>query len=153
MKTIKQIANALGIDKQRVYRYIKRNHISEVHQEAGVMYYDEAAESLMLQHFSDVKGQNDAQHEAHQITSSDTVLDTVISLLQKELDIKNEQIRELNLRLSETTAALAASQHSAQAAQALHAGTMQQQLLSEAPADNTQAPSTNRPSFFSWFKR
>lgn len=33
MKTIKQISDELGVDKQKVYRYIKKNHIKEVHQE------------------------------------------------------------------------------------------------------------------------
>ena len=49
MKTIKQIAEDLGLPKQRVYRFIKRECISEAHQENGVMYYDDAAESLIKQ--------------------------------------------------------------------------------------------------------
>lgn len=48
MKTIREIANELGVDKQKVYRFIKQNHINEAHHEAlqrsGVKYYDEAAE-------------------------------------------------------------------------------------------------------------
>ena len=47
MKTIREIANELGVDKQKVYRFIKQNHINEAHHEAlqrsGVKYYDEAA--------------------------------------------------------------------------------------------------------------
>ena len=39
-----------------------------------------------------------------------------------------KQIKELNERLSECSAALLAAQQTAQAAQALHAGTIQQQL-------------------------
>ena len=31
-KTIKQIADELGLNKQKIYRYIKSNHINEVHQ-------------------------------------------------------------------------------------------------------------------------
>ena len=57
-----------------------------------------------------------------------------LAMLQKELDRKNEQlsvkdkqITELNARLSECSAALVAAQQTAQAAQALHAGTLQQQ--------------------------
>ena len=56
-------------------------------------------------------------------------------MLQKELDRKNEQlavkdkqIEELNARLSECSAALVAAQQTAQAAQALHAGTIRQQI-------------------------
>lgn len=91
-KTIKEIADELGVDKQKVYRFIKQNHINEALQRSGVKYYDEAA------------------------------FDAVVEMLQKELEIKKEQIRERNERLSECSAALLA----AQAAQALHAGTIQQ---------------------------
>ena len=62
--------------------------------------------------------------------TSETVL---ISMLQKELDRKNEQlavkdkqIEKLNARLAEVSLALVAAQQTAQAAQALHAGTIQQ---------------------------
>ena len=56
-------------------------------------------------------------------------------MLQKELEIKNEQIKELNERLSECSAALMVAQQTAQAAQALHAGTIQQRRLMDDPAD------------------
>ena len=43
MKTIREIANELGVDKQKVYRFIKQNHINEAHhkahQRSGVKYY------------------------------------------------------------------------------------------------------------------
>ena len=70
MKTIREIANELGVDKQKVYRFIKQNHINEAHHEAlqrsGVKYYDEAAETLIKQGFSDETASSEAHHEAHQ---------------------------------------------------------------------------------------
>lgn len=129
MKTMKQIAEDLGLPKQRVYRFIKRECISEAHQENGVMYYDDAAESLIKQAFSDNAASPDAHHDAHHDANSDAVTDAVIDLLRKELEIKNEQIRDLNARLAESNAALVAAQQTAQAAQALHAGTIQKQLM------------------------
>lgn len=96
MKTIREIANELGVDKQKVYRFIKQNHINEAHHEAlqrsGVKYYDEAAETLIKQGFSD----ETASSEAHQNRINEAVFDAVIEMLQKELEIKNEQIKELN---------------------------------------------------------
>lgn len=93
MKTTKQIADELGIDKQKVYRYIKRNHISEVQQINGVMYYDETAEKGIKKAFSE-KG-----------TRQEGVLNDILlkqaDMLKKELEIKNKQIEELNERLSE----------------------------------------------------
>lgn len=120
MKTIKQIADELGVSKQRVYRYIKKNCISEAHQENGVMYYNETAEILIKQGLSE----NQPIHEAHQEAPNETLYEA----LKNELDQKNRQIDELNARLAEVTAALVAAQQTAQAAQALHAGTIQQQL-------------------------
>ena len=96
-KTIKQMADALGVDKQRVYRYIKKSCIKEAHQKNGVMYYDEAVEKRIKQAFS--------QNEPHQESaSSDTVVDVLLKqseMLQKELEIKNKQISDLNDRLAE----------------------------------------------------
>lgn len=125
MKTIKQIADQLGIDKQKVYRFIKNNHIKEDHQDHITKYYDEIAESHIISHF--LKEQ--VSSEAHKIILFDAVVDT----LQKELEIKNKQIEELTTALSETSKAL-------RAAQALHVGTMQQQI-------------EQKQSFFSWFKK
>jgi AcrR family transcriptional regulator len=114
MKTVKQIADELGISKQRVYRYIKKNRISEAHQDAGVMYYDEQAETEIIKHFSEIEPHYEAHRDAHQSASHDAV----ISMLQRELEIKNQQIDRLTTALENTTASL-------HAAQALHAGTLQ----------------------------
>ena len=93
MKTIREIANELGVDKQKVYRFIKQNHINEAHHEAlqrsGVKYYDEAAETLIKQGFSDETASSEAHHEAHQNRINEAVFDAVIEMLQKELEIKN----------------------------------------------------------------
>ena len=132
MKTIKQLADEIGVSKQRVYRYIKKHRISEVHHDAGVMQYDDAAEMLIKQYFSGVDHIDDAYHDVHQTASldavGDTVNDTLIAMLQRELDVKNEQIRELNARLAESHAALVSANQSLQAAQLLHGGTMRGQL-------------------------
>jgi U3 small nucleolar ribonucleoprotein component len=143
MKTIREIADELGVDKQKVYRFIKQNRINEAHHEAlqrnGVKYYDEAAEALIKQGLSVNDVSSEAHHEVlHDVLQNrinETVFDAVIERLQKELDRKNEQlavkdkqIEELNARLAEVSSALVAAQQTAQAAQALHAGTLQSQL-------------------------
>ena len=100
--------------------------------------------------------------------TSETVL---ISMLQKELDrkdtqlsvkdeqlaVKDEQIRELNARLAECSAALLAAQETARAAQALHAGTIQQQLSDgedhAAGVPDEQSAPNNRRWFSRFFRR
>ena len=155
MKTIKQIADELGVSKQRVYRHIKRNRISEAHHDAGVMWYDDVAILAIAQCFSN----SGHISEAHQTTSHDAVIDTVVLMLQRELDTKNEQIRELNARLAESNAALVAAQQTAQAAQALHAGTLHgATALIGAPVDDTDIdravdPPAKRRGIFSWLDK
>ena len=142
MKTIREIANEIGVDKQKVYRFIKQNHINEAHREAlqrsGVKYYDEAAETLIKQGFFGETASSEARHEVHQNRINEAAFDAVVEMLQKELEIKNEQIRELNERLSECSAALLAAQQTAQVAQALHAGAIQQHILDKGESVDLQ---------------
>jgi DNA-binding MurR/RpiR family transcriptional regulator len=119
-KTIRELADQLGVSKQSVYRFIKKNRISEAHHEAhhrsGVMYYDDTVESLLLQHFSKTDRISEAHHEAHQNRITDTVSDTLL----KQLEIKDKQIEELSRALDQE--------------QQLHAATKQEmKLLLEAP--------------------
>lgn len=142
MKTIREIANEIGVDKQKVYRFIKQNHINEAHREAlqrsGVKYYDEAAEMLIKQGFLGETASSEAHREVHQNRINEAAFDAVVEMLQKELEIKNEQIRELNERLSECSAALLAAQQTAQVAQALHAGAIQQHILDKGESVDLQ---------------
>ena len=145
MKTIKQMADEIGVGKQQVYRYIRKNRISEAHQKNGVMYYDDAVEAQVIQHFS--------ENGLHQVKHSDALqsasLDAVIEMLKSELDMKNEQIRELHARLAETNAALVTAQQSAHTAQALHAGTMQKHLIDSEAAEAATGVPTEPKGFFS----
>lgn len=117
MKTIKQIAEEIGVSKQKVYRYIKKNHIKEVHQECisetlqknGAKYYDKVAENLIKQGLSDNIASDEVQQEVHQNHTDDIVIDTLlkqIDMLQSELDVKNEQIKEKDKQISDTLKAL-----------------------------------------------
>lgn len=151
MKTIKQMADSLKIDKQRVYRFIRKNRISEVHQKAGVMYYDEAVEMQVQRHFLKFT----VSSEVHQTASNDAAIDAVISMLQRELESKNALIESQQQSIRELTAALENTTTSLQAAQALHAGTMQKQITGKnseptAPvvADESPAAATNKRGLF-----
>lgn len=86
-KTLKQIADELGVDKQRVYRFVKKNHISEAHQSASTKLYDEAAQKLIFEAFS----KDETHHEAHQKHINDAVVDTLL----KQLEEKDKQIEQL----------------------------------------------------------
>lgn len=106
-KTIKQIADELRVSKQQVYRYIKRNHISEAHQKNGVMYYDEAAETAIKRGFSDKAVSSEVHQEVHQKHISDAVNDAVndavvitLQTLQEQLTAKDKLIEQLQTELA-----------------------------------------------------
>lgn len=101
MRTIKQMADELGISKQTAYRWIKRNHISEVYQDGKTMQYDDAVFSRMKSAFS----QESATSEAHQNTSNhinDTTDDTMLKWYQDQIAAKDKQIEELHQLLNQS---------------------------------------------------
>ena len=87
----------------------------------------------------------------------ETSEDVLVSMLQRELDRKNEQlevkdkqIEELNARLADVSSALVAAQQTAQVAQALHAGTLQQRLTS---GGEMREVVDDKPQKRGWFSR
>ena len=145
-KTIKQIADEIGVSKQTVYKRYKGKLYTVcapyAHTEQGVLYIEEQGENLIKQDFLQKECSIGAHTYAHTERSNGAVLEqsenagvvavlqTTIDTLQGQLAIKDKQIEELNARLAEVSSALVAAQQTAQAAQALHAGTIQQQLTS-----------------------
>ena len=145
-KTIKQIADEIGVSKQTVYKRYKGKLYTVcapyAHTEQGVLYIEEQGETLIKQDFLQKECSIGAHTYAHTERSNGAVLEqpenagvvavlqTTIDTLQGQLAIKDKQIEELNARLAEVSSALVAAQQTAQAAQALHAGTIQQQLTS-----------------------
>ena len=145
-KTIKQIADEIGVSKQTVYKRYKGKLYTVcapyAHTEQGVLYIEEQGETLIKQDFLQKECSIGAHTYAHTERSNGAVLEqsenagvvavlqTTIDTLQGQLAIKDKQIEELNARLAEVSSALVAAQQTAQAAQALHDGTIQQQLTS-----------------------
>ena len=141
-KTIKQIADEIGVSKQTVYKRYKGKLYTVcapyAHTEQGVLYIEEQGETLIKQDFlqkecsigAHTERSNGAVLEQSENAGVVAVLQTTIDTLQGQLAIKDKQIEALNARLSEVSSALVAAQQTAQAAQALHAGTIQQQLTS-----------------------
>ena len=165
MKTIRQIADEIGVSKQAVYkRYKGKLHTvcaPYAHTEQGVLYLSEQAETLIKQDFlrddrsigahtdTHTERSNGAVPEQSQEAGVVAVLQATINTLQGQLSVKDQQIEELNARLAEVSSALLAAQQTAAAAQALHAGTMHQQLLTgDAGADKLE-PEGNRK----WYQR
>ena len=165
MKTIRQIADEIGVSKQAVYKRYKGKLYTVcapyAHTEQGVLYLSEQAETLIKQDFlkddrsigahtdTHTERSNGAVPEQSQEAGVVAVLQATINTLQGQLSVKDQQIEELNARLAEVSSALLAAQQTAAAAQALHAGTIQQQILTgDAGADKLE-PEGNRK----WYQR
>lgn len=150
MKTIRQIADEIGVSKQTVYkRYKGKLHTvcaPYAHTEQGVLYLSEQAETLIKQDFLKDDRSNGAHTERSigavpeqsQEAGVVAVLQATIDMLQGQLAVKDRQIEELNARLAEVSSALLAAQQTAATAQALHAGTIKQQLSDGSGADQEE---------------
>lgn len=168
-KTIKQIADEIGVSKQTVYKRYKGKLYTVcapyAHTEQGVLYIEEQGETLIKQDFLQKECSIEAHTYAHTERSNGAVLEqsenagvvavlqTTIDTLQGQLAIKDKQIEELNARLAEVSSALVAAQQTAQAAQALHAGTIQQQLLSGESGADQQGREPEPGGKRSWFRK
>lgn len=137
-KTLKQIADELGIDKQRVYRFVKKNNITEVHQEVhqgtSAKLYDEVAQEQIIQAFS----KSDEHQEVHRETHQNHINDAMFDALLKQLEEKDRQIEKLQKALDQ--------------AQHLQAAAEQRVAQLEAPATGTEEK-TQKDQQKSWLQK
>ena len=172
-KTIKEIADELGVSKTAVSKQIAnlglRSSLRKNGNQFAIEYQQEKLikmaflknkqrekvnENSVSDEQSQTKSQtanaNQSQTENHEVC----VLQTTVDTLQEQLSVKDQQIRELNARLAECSAALLAAQETARAAQALHAGTIQQQLSDgEDHAAASVLEKQTAPNKQRWFSR
>lgn len=159
---ITEIAAECGVSEQAVRAWCRRNHVAK--DAKGSFAISESQKRKLYLHYLGVARNEVAKPAKASCETYETSETVLISMLQKELDrkdaqlsAKDEQIRELNVRLSECSAALLAAQETARAAQALHAGTMQQQLAGEedraADSGTEEQAVPNKRRWFSRFFR
>ena len=171
-KTIKEIADELGVSKTAVSKQIANLGLrSSLRKNGNQFAIENQQEKLIKMAFqkkrqqeivtensvsdeqSQTKSQttnaNQSQTANHEVCDLVGVLQTTVDTLQAQLAVKDEQIRELNARLAECSTALLAAQETARAAQALHAGTIQQQLITGEAGTDQQEPEQKK----SWFSK
>ena len=119
MKTIRQIADEIGVSKQAVYKRYKGKLYTVcapyAHTEQGVLYLSEQAETLIKQDFLRDGCPNGSHTDTHTERSIGAVpeqsqeagvvaiLQATIDTLQGQLSVKDKQIEELNARLAEVS--------------------------------------------------
>ena len=158
MKTIRQIADEIGVSKTAVNKQIANLGLrSGLRKNGNQFAIDEHQEALIKEAFSEksqTEIENQTQTENHEVSDLVCVLQATIDTLQGQLEVKDRQIEQQAQTITRLTDALAAAQQTAAVAQALHAGTIQQQLLGEeAGADQQgQEPKGKRSWFNKWFR-
>ena len=144
MKTIKQIAEEIGVSKQAVEKRIARNADIQAHitrDEKGVKQISEEGEKLIKAAYEAIDTPTDTSTDKGIDTSTDgsSHIDTLIAMLQNELDLKNKQIEDLIDDKEYLKNQLNASQF-------INAGNVQTKLLEAA-----QPPEEKKPGFFRRF--
>ena len=172
-KTIKEIADELGVSKTAVSKQIANLGLrSSLRKNGNQFAIENQQEKLIKMAFQkkrqqEIVTENSVSDEQSQTKSQTTNanqsqtanhevcdLQTTVDTLQAQLAVKDEQIRELNARLAECSTALLAAQETARAAQALHAGTMQQQLAGGEDRASADVPEDRAaPKGRSWLSR
>ena len=150
MKTIRQIADEIGVSKTAVSKQIANLGLrSGLRKNGNQFAIDERQETLIKQAFleksqTEIENQTQtkSQTENHEVSDLVCVLQATIDTLQGQLEVKDRQIEKL-------TEALIAAQQTAAAAQALHAGTIQQQLITGEAGTDQQEPEQKK----SWFSK
>ena len=153
MKTIRQIADEIGVSKTAVNKQIANLGLrSGLRKNGNQFAIDEHQEALIKQAFLEKsqteianQSQTKTQTENHEVGDLVCVLQATIDTLQGQLEVKDRQIEKL-------TEALVAAQQTAAAAQALHAGTIQQQLLTGEAGVDQPEPEQKRGWFSKLFR-
>ena len=159
MKTIRQIADEIGVSKTAVNKQIANLGLrSGLRKNGNQFAIDEYQEALIKQAFSEKsqteienQSQTKTQTENHEVGDLVCVLQATIDTLQGQLEVKDRQIEQQAQTITRLTDALAAAQQTAVAAQALHAGTIQQQLVAGEGEELQQERETVPRR--SWWKR
>lgn len=106
MKTIKQIADELGVSKTAVRKKIENLGLqSSLRKNGNQFAIDEIQEKLIKQAFSgnetETKNANQSQTENHEVSDLVSGLQTTISVLKAELEAKDRQIEKLQMLLDQ----------------------------------------------------
>ena len=154
MKTIRQIADEIGVSKQAVFKKIKREPLSTSLQGLtatvdGRLMVEVDGEKLIKQAFYEIAPSTKNAEKTAEVDGVISVLQATIDTLQGQLEVKDRQIEQQAQTITRLTDALAAAQQTAAAAQALHAGTIQQQLITGEAGTDQQEPEQKK----SWFSK
>lgn len=152
-KTIKQIADELQVSKQAVFKKIDNLGLrSKLTVDVNQFTVDEKQEMLIKSAFMknspSTKGVNQVDDTVNQSVNQVDGMNRLIDMLQKELDSKNKVIEEQAETIKKQAETISQLSGTVSAAQALHAGTIQQQIMSEQKSEEITAAPEKPKGFF-----
>lgn len=134
MKTIKQIADEMGVSKTAVRKKIENLELSDKLQTNGNQFaIDERQERLIKSAFSKKKPKTENANEVSEKSETLRLLSSMVSTLTEQLQEKDKQIERLQTELEN-------AQKSVDQAQQLHAMTKQELKLLEVKAEEQEQP-------------
>lgn len=150
MKTIKQIADELGVSKTAVRKKITEEVKTKFSETIGnTVYISEQGEKLIKSAFS--------QHNENKVSDNQTeMVSTLVSILQNELALKNKLINEQQQTINELTIAIKAQAQSINADRHNEfAETIQLAIRETLTANNEQPPVDDNSTIdnLNWLKK
>ena len=144
LMTVKDFAMAAGRSQQAIYKQIGTRLASYVHEKEGQKYIERRALAEVfkigdiqpIQPANPKKNPEQTQLEQQLYATMQATIDLLreqVQIKDQQIEIKDKQIAAQTEQVAQLTAALEHTTTSLQAAQALHAGTMQQMLPETAP--------------------
>ena len=128
---VSEFAKLAGVSKQAIYQRLNTSLKDFVKVEQGKKVIDSAALSLFSPDYTYQEDETPAQTDS-------TIEQELVQLLKAQLEAKDSQIAELQTALLEEQANNKQLLSQLSAAQALHAGTLQQQLLQDKPSPSEE---------------
>lgn len=158
MKTIREIANELGVSKTAVRKKIANLGISDKLETNGNQFLiSETQETLIKSMFLKNKLETENRKAVCDKSESSRLVSTLIDTLQNELKDKNEIIKQQQETIKNLTAALLESQKTTHAAQTLHAANTMQLTGADQPeaqqTDVTDSGKKKKTAWWPWSKR
>ena len=158
MKTIKRIADEIGVSKQAVEKRIARQPLRDALQghitkdEKGINRIDAEGELLIKDAYefdesSDFGAAYIPDNLSNDSSAANEAIQTAMAVLMQQLEAKDRQIAELSSALATAQRTALAAQRTAESAQLLHAGTMRAMIETseKPPVETPQADETHQP--------
>ncbi len=151
METMKQLADRCGTHKTGIRRTIDRLGLSDQleRDETGVIQVPDTVAEQVAAQYQDTAttGQNDTEQTPEQVpTQHHDTLQAAIEALTAQLTAKDEQIAAMQSTITALMGNVSQLTDALTRAQALHAGTIQQQINSSTAADEEPTPAQHKAS-------